>query len=140
VKRDHANLCSYNPKQNAAKSSSVIAGTKRTRSPGSESSLRKEDDRWPRTNGKLKFICNIDANIVGSGSSNREYRIYIPLLAILFAILFAIVFTFPWLFPSLSDKTSTFSHANPELVRDIRAKFQQMKRTSMNHGIWARTV
>ncbi|PMD55153.1 uncharacterized protein K444DRAFT_538623 [Hyaloscypha bicolor E] len=50
VKRDHANLCSYNPKQNGSKpSGSSIGGTKRARSPESESSLRKEEDRWPRT-------------------------------------------------------------------------------------------
>lgn len=51
VKRDHANLCSYNPKQNAAKKSSTdaVTGVKRGRSPGSESSARKEEDRWPRT-------------------------------------------------------------------------------------------
>lgn len=68
VKRDHASLCSYNPKQNAAKSASgSIAGVKRARSPGSESSSRKEDDRWPRTTGKccycklecLLFSCSV---------------------------------------------------------------------------------
>ncbi len=54
VKRDHASLCSYNPKQNASKASaaSSVAGVKRARSPGSENSLRKEEDRWPRTTGK----------------------------------------------------------------------------------------
>ncbi|KAH8653179.1 fungal-specific transcription factor domain-containing protein [Tricladium varicosporioides] len=51
VKRDHAGLCSYNPKQNAVKATQgSVAGIKRARSPGSESSSRKEDDRWPRTN------------------------------------------------------------------------------------------
>ncbi|TVY56054.1 Protein RDR1 [Lachnellula cervina] len=49
VKRDHASLCSYNPKQNATKQTASAAGNKRARSPGSESSSRKEDDRWPRT-------------------------------------------------------------------------------------------
>ncbi|KAE9367696.1 hypothetical protein N431DRAFT_348541 [Stipitochalara longipes BDJ] len=50
VKRDHANLCSYNPKQNGPKSlGSSVGGTKRARSPESEGSLRKEEDRWPRT-------------------------------------------------------------------------------------------
>lgn len=50
VKRDHASLCSYNPKQNAAKASTgSVAGVKRGRSPGSENTLRKEEDRWPRT-------------------------------------------------------------------------------------------
>jgi hypothetical protein len=29
-----------------------VAGVKRARSPGSENSLRKEEDRWPRTTGK----------------------------------------------------------------------------------------
>jgi hypothetical protein len=53
VKRDHANLCSYNPKQNGPKTSGgSIGGMKRGRSPESESSLRKEEDRWPRTTGK----------------------------------------------------------------------------------------
>ncbi|PBP17520.1 fungal specific transcription factor domain-containing protein [Diplocarpon rosae] len=49
VKRDHANLCSYNPKQNASKGSpSSVAGVKRARSPGSDGS-KKDEDRWPRT-------------------------------------------------------------------------------------------
>jgi hypothetical protein len=61
VKRDHANLCSYNPKQNGAKpSSGSIGGTKRARSPESESSLRKEEDRWPRTTGKLPHLSSLD--------------------------------------------------------------------------------
>ncbi|CAG8974134.1 hypothetical protein HYALB_00002771 [Hymenoscyphus albidus] len=52
VKRDHAGLCSYNPKQNAATklAPESVAGTKRGRSPGSETFMRKEEDRWPRTN------------------------------------------------------------------------------------------
>ncbi|KAF4635812.1 hypothetical protein G7Y89_g2291 [Cudoniella acicularis] len=51
VKRDHAGLCSYNPKQNAVKATTgSVAGIKRPRSPGSEGSSRKEEDRWPRTN------------------------------------------------------------------------------------------
>ncbi|TAQ90966.1 hypothetical protein B7494_g736 [Chlorociboria aeruginascens] len=51
VKRDHANLCSYNPKRDAGKAlpMSSMAGLKRGRSPGSESSLKRDDDRWPRT-------------------------------------------------------------------------------------------
>ena len=53
MKRDHASLCSYNPKQNPAKTGSPLAtGVKRQRSPESEGSLRKEENRWPRTNGK----------------------------------------------------------------------------------------
>ncbi|KAI9048008.1 hypothetical protein LZ554_007806 [Drepanopeziza brunnea f. sp. 'monogermtubi'] len=49
VKRDHAGLCSYNPKQNPAKASPAsVAGVKRPRSPGSEGS-KKDEDRWPRT-------------------------------------------------------------------------------------------
>ncbi|CAL3972209.1 unnamed protein product [Diplocarpon coronariae] len=49
VKRDHASLCSYNPKQNASKASPAsVAGVKRSRSPGSEGS-KKEEDCWPRT-------------------------------------------------------------------------------------------
>ncbi|TVY25954.1 hypothetical protein LHYA1_G005870 [Lachnellula hyalina] len=52
VKRDHASLCSYNPKQNATKQTASVAGNKRPRSPGSASSSRKEDDRWPRTTGE----------------------------------------------------------------------------------------
>ncbi len=56
VKRDHANLCSYNPKQNANKSSGgSIAGGKRGRSPASENSSRKGDDRWPRTTGRREL-------------------------------------------------------------------------------------
>ena len=53
VKRDHASLCSYNPKQNAIKATAApVAGIKRGRSPGSENSSRKEEDRWPRTTGE----------------------------------------------------------------------------------------
>ncbi|KAK2625973.1 hypothetical protein QTJ16_004235 [Diplocarpon rosae] len=49
VKRDHANLCSYNPKQNASKGSPAsVAGVKRARSPSSDES-KKDEDRWPRT-------------------------------------------------------------------------------------------
>jgi hypothetical protein len=60
VKRDHANLCSYNPKQNGPKASgSSIGGTKRARSPESESSLRKEEDRWPRTTGKRTILSSL---------------------------------------------------------------------------------
>jgi len=29
-----------------------VVGLKRGRSPGSENSLRKEEDRWPRTTGE----------------------------------------------------------------------------------------
>jgi hypothetical protein len=51
-KRDHASLCSYNPKQHATKKAGSISGLKRPRSPGSEdSSAKREDDRWPRTTG-----------------------------------------------------------------------------------------
>ncbi|CZT48803.1 probable ZFR1 regulator of fumonisin biosynthesis [Rhynchosporium secalis] len=52
VKRDHANLCSYNPKQNPSKSKDPpgsVAGVKRARSPASDESVKKEEDRWPRT-------------------------------------------------------------------------------------------
>lgn len=57
VKRDHASLCSYNPKQNAAKvSAGPVAGVKRGRSPGSENALRKEEDRWPRTTGEPDIV------------------------------------------------------------------------------------
>lgn len=52
VKRDHASLCSYNPKQHVKKPSGSIIGTKRARSPASDGSPKKEDDRWPRTTGK----------------------------------------------------------------------------------------
>lgn len=54
VKRDHANLCSYNPK-NAHKTSGSVVGVKRarSRSPESDNSLKKVEDRWPRTTGKL---------------------------------------------------------------------------------------
>jgi len=63
VKRDHANLCSYNPKQNGSKSSaSSIGGTKRARSPESESSLRKEEDRWPRTTGQRPIMSSLSGN------------------------------------------------------------------------------
>ncbi|KAG0647645.1 Repressor of drug resistance 1 [Hyphodiscus hymeniophilus] len=50
VKRDHANLCSYNPK-NAKASTAAVAGVKRPRSPGtgSDSSFKKDEDHWPRT-------------------------------------------------------------------------------------------
>ncbi|KAH8595024.1 fungal-specific transcription factor domain-containing protein [Bisporella sp. PMI_857] len=48
VKRDHASLCSYKPKQNAAKSSTA-ANLKRPRSPSSDNSPKRDDDRWPRT-------------------------------------------------------------------------------------------
>ncbi|KAH8811255.1 fungal-specific transcription factor domain-containing protein [Xylogone sp. PMI_703] len=51
VKRDHAALCSYNPKRDAAKNGSVsksVAGAKRTRSPSSETK-KSDSDRWPRT-------------------------------------------------------------------------------------------
>lgn len=54
MKRDHENLCSYNPK-NANKSSGsvAVAGVKRprTRSPESDNSLKRGEDRWPRTTG-----------------------------------------------------------------------------------------
>ncbi len=61
VKRDHANLCSYNPKQNGAKlSGGSIGATKRARSPESENFLRKEEDRWPRTTGKHPVLLSFD--------------------------------------------------------------------------------
>lgn len=63
MKREHINLCSYNPKQsqNVAKSDGRLTeGVKRRRSAGSDSSLRKEDDRWPRTNGKSVVIQILD--------------------------------------------------------------------------------
>lgn len=67
VKRDHANLCSYNPKQNASKGSpGSVAGVKRARSPGSEGSLKKEEDRWPRTTGKLILFLIFRIRIVQS--------------------------------------------------------------------------
>ncbi|XMA20901.1 hypothetical protein WAI453_013692 [Rhynchosporium graminicola] len=59
VKRDHANLCSYNPKQNPSKSKDPpgsVAGVKRARSPASDESVKKEEDRWPRTTGKTPMI------------------------------------------------------------------------------------
>src|SRR6187402_1737440 len=87
VKRDHANLCSYNPKQNAAKGSSgSVVGIKRGRSPGSEDSLRKEEDRWPRTTGKSYFSCNlitVDLSYVkwfgGASGGSLEYPTTPPL-------------------------------------------------------------
>jgi hypothetical protein len=52
VKRDHAGLCSYNPKQNGVKGAvSTVTVKKRGRSPGSEGSVKREDDKWPRTSG-----------------------------------------------------------------------------------------
>jgi hypothetical protein len=57
VKRDHANLCSYNPKQHAGKASAgSVTGAKRPRSPESESSLKRDEDRWPRTTGMYPFL------------------------------------------------------------------------------------
>jgi hypothetical protein len=58
VKRDHAGLCSYNPKQQttAKPGSPLAAGVKRQRSPGSEGSLKKEENRWPRTNGETHYL------------------------------------------------------------------------------------
>ncbi|CZT07415.1 probable ZFR1 regulator of fumonisin biosynthesis [Rhynchosporium graminicola] len=60
VKRDHANLCSYNPKQNPSKSKDPpgsVAGVKRARSPASDESVKKEEDRWPRTTAaKVSFV------------------------------------------------------------------------------------
>jgi len=59
VKRDHASLCSYNPKQNASKvagSTGSTAGIKRARSPESENSLKRDDDRWPRTTGTVLLL------------------------------------------------------------------------------------
>ncbi|PQE21690.1 fungal specific transcription factor domain-containing protein [Rutstroemia sp. NJR-2017a WRK4] len=57
VKRDHALLCSYNPKNRDLGKTipTAIAGVKRARTPdsNSEHSGRREDDRWPRTTGKL---------------------------------------------------------------------------------------
>jgi hypothetical protein len=53
VKRDHASLCSYNPKQNTAKTGSPKAtGMKRQRSAESEGSMKREESRWPKTNGR----------------------------------------------------------------------------------------
>lgn len=56
MKRDHASLCSYNPKQkqNLAVNPALgsVAGVKRGRSPGSENS-RRDEDRWPRTTGEF---------------------------------------------------------------------------------------
>ncbi|KAM3073603.1 hypothetical protein ACMFMG_004512 [Clarireedia jacksonii] len=53
VKRDHALLCSYNPKNRDFGKAipTAIAGVKRARTPdsNSEHSGRREDDRWPRT-------------------------------------------------------------------------------------------
>ena len=56
MKRDHAGLCSYNPK-NAKASAGSVAGIKRPRSPGtgSDSSFKKDVDRWPRTTGTPRF-------------------------------------------------------------------------------------
>ena len=52
IKRDHANLCSYNPK-NAKASAAQVAGIKRPPSPGAgcDNSLKKDEGRWPRTTG-----------------------------------------------------------------------------------------
>lgn len=60
MKRDHALLCSYNPKnRDLGKTipTASVAGVKRARTPDSTSdySGRKEDG-WPRTTGKFKFI------------------------------------------------------------------------------------
>jgi hypothetical protein len=53
VKRDHANLCSYNPKHHTPDTASGPAsGIKRAHSPESESSSRRVEDRWPRPAGK----------------------------------------------------------------------------------------
>lgn len=59
MKRDHALLCSYNPKnRDIGKSIPIdtVAGVKRPRTPDSTSdhSGRKEDG-WPRTTGKSKL-------------------------------------------------------------------------------------
>jgi hypothetical protein len=55
VKRDHARLCSYNPKnaKPATSSAGLVVGNKRPRSPetGSDGSSKRNEDRWPRTTG-----------------------------------------------------------------------------------------
>lgn len=63
VKRDHAGLCSYNPKNAAKASAGSVSGIKRPRSPGtgSDSSLKRDDDRWPRTTGTSRFTKPPDA-------------------------------------------------------------------------------
>lgn len=66
MKRDHALLCSYNPKnRDLGKTipTASVAGVKRTRTPDSASdhSGRKEDG-WPRTTGKYQLSINLPRN------------------------------------------------------------------------------
>ena len=78
MKRDHANLCSYNPKQNVAKASTgSVAGIKKPRSPGSETSLKKDEDRWPRTTGKL-FISLLPV-MDYHGIFDQSRRLHLPI-------------------------------------------------------------
>jgi hypothetical protein len=59
VKRDHANLCSYNPKHHASDAAIPGGGVKRAHSPESESPSKRAEDRWPRTTGMHAILlCN----------------------------------------------------------------------------------
>lgn len=125
VKRDHANLCSYNPK-NAKASTGSVAGIKRPRSPGtgSDSSFKKDEDRWPRTTGtsRLTKLPDVIARVRGSVWSGSMDWVRGPLMQ-----------------PLARDLNHSPEH--PEYLRISKTnQDSQMMMTRMNPGIWVRTV
>ena len=93
--RNHANLCSYNPKQHGEHSQKPkakgkgkspagltpdsISGVKRPHSPDSENSQRQ--DRWPANTGMncyhylLQLLCTILRSTLLGGGLKRRYHV-----------------------------------------------------------------